>query len=706
MCLGPSDIKNGLMGTVDCAGVPQLFPMEWIGYDNTGAAPCGNGAADCEPEVPLVDAGPHRTTCPAVPVSLGGDPTVLGGTPPHTFSWTPTTGLDDPSVANPIATLVTPGDFTYTVLVTDADQNTDADSTTVTVHANPLASVVPVDTLICLGASVPLTAQGSGGAPPYSFQWTPVEGLTDPNIATPTATPTSSTIYTVTVTDQNGCQGMASVTITVSDDLAADAGADFEIDEGDSISIGGSPTASGGTAPYSYSWTPTEGLDDPTAANPIAAPSDTTTYVVVVTDALACTAADSMACNVRAALAANAGPEAGLCVDGSVTIGGSPTATGGTPPYTYSWTPTAGLDDPTAANPTASPSTSTIYTVVVMDAESDEATDSVHVTIGEVLTAEAGPNVEVDFGQPATIGGNPTASCGTSPYTYQWTPTVGLDDATAANPQALPMLGVSETTTYTVEITDATGETDTDAMTVTVQWVGIQAALRIDDGWFLVTGAPPAWVDAGPTTDGLLNHLIATERRPGGLGGEDGALLHVTSLRAGRWPNLVGQSFCAVVHTISSGHDPPEGDVPDRSLAALRLAAVGVGFDPPGSTLPSITMAIVNIDCDGDGATPAAVTPPPPSQEEVALYRPHPNPFRESTRLVYSVPDGGHVRIGVYNAAGRRVRQLVSGASAAGSHTITWDGRNDSGAAVSPGIYFCRLAVGDERRTVRVTRVR
>ena len=96
MCLVPSVIKNGLMGTVNCGGLPQLFSMDWIGYSNTGAAPCSDGATDCGSINPLVDAGPDRETCTGVPVPIGGNPTALGGTPPYTYSWTPTSRAGRP----------------------------------------------------------------------------------------------------------------------------------------------------------------------------------------------------------------------------------------------------------------------------------------------------------------------------------------------------------------------------------------------------------------------------------------------------------------------------------------------------------------------------------------------------------------------------------------------------------------------------------
>ena len=70
--------------------------------------------------------------------------------------------------------------------------------------------------------------------------------------------------------------------------LVADAGTNTTISSGNSIQIGGSPAASGGTATYTYSWSPATGLSNTTIANPIASPLTQTTYTLVVTDSKGC----------------------------------------------------------------------------------------------------------------------------------------------------------------------------------------------------------------------------------------------------------------------------------------------------------------------------------------------------------------------------------------------------------------------------------
>jgi flagellar hook assembly protein FlgD len=78
-----------------------------------------------------------------------------------------------------------------------------------------------------------------------------------------------------------------------------------------------------------------------------------------------------------------------------------------------------------------------------------------------------------------------------------------------------------------------------------------------------------------------------------------------------------------------------------------------------------------------------------------------PNPTRDATILAYALPRAGNVSLVVLDASGRAVRTLASGPLPAGPHTARWDLRNDAGRTVRSGVYFLRLALDDETRTVR-----
>ncbi len=83
-----------------------------------------------------------------------------------------------------------------------------------------------------------------------------------------------------------------------------------------------------------------------------------------------------------------------------------------------------------------------------------------------------------------------------------------------------------------------------------------------------------------------------------------------------------------------------------------------------------------------------------------------PNPFHETTQLVFSMPNEGRTRVSIYNIEGRRVRLLLDRALGAGSQQLTWDGRDDAGRDLGSGVYFYRLKADDLQRTGRLERIR
>jgi hypothetical protein len=84
------------------------------------------------------------------------------------------------------------------------------------------------------------------------------------------------------------------------------------------------------------------------------------------------------------------------------------------------------------------------------------------------------------------------------------------------------------------------------------------------------------------------------------------------------------------------------------------------------------------------------------------LEQNRPNPFNPSTQLTYRVAGDERVTLKIYNVSGQLVRALVDAPRAAGAYTITWNGRDDAGRAVSSGVYFYKLTVGTFSQTRRM----
>jgi len=87
---------------------------------------------------------------------------------------------------------------------------------------------------------------------------------------------------------------------------------------------------------------------------------------------------------------------------------------------------------------------------------------------------------------------------------------------------------------------------------------------------------------------------------------------------------------------------------------------------------------------------------------EVRILGNYPNPFNPTTSITYAINVDGFVSLKVYNSLGEEVAALVSGFQTAGYKLVTWNGRNDAGAAVASGLYFYRLTAGNEVRTAKM----
>ncbi|HOP06391.1 MAG TPA: T9SS type A sorting domain-containing protein [candidate division Zixibacteria bacterium] len=85
--------------------------------------------------------------------------------------------------------------------------------------------------------------------------------------------------------------------------------------------------------------------------------------------------------------------------------------------------------------------------------------------------------------------------------------------------------------------------------------------------------------------------------------------------------------------------------------------------------------------------------------EQFSLGQNYPNPFNPSTTIEYGIPRKTEVRIGVYNILGGLIRTLVSQSLIQGHYRVDWDGTDESGQAVSSGVYFYRIEAGDYTET-------
>lgn len=400
---------------------------------------------------PVANAGLDKTICSGTSTSIGSAAVV--GT---TYSWSPTTGLSSSTVSNPTASPTTT--TTYTVTATNpATGCSKTDQVVVTV--NPAAVVsAGADKSICAGAS---TYIGSTfGVVGQTYTWSPSTGPSSSTGFNPTVSPTVTTTYIVTATTTAGCTKKDTVVVTVNPLPVANAGADKSICIGNSTTIG---TASAG-AIFSYSWTPASGLSSTTVPIPTANPTQTTNYILTVTNmTTGCTKNDTVKVTVNGLPTANAGPDQSICSGSSTTIG-----TPGVLLNSYAWTPSASLSSGTAAQPTATTSATTTYILTVTNIFGCSKKDTVKVTVLPLPIANAGLDKSVCAGSGVAIG-----QVGVAGTTYNWTPSSGLSSTTVSNPTASP----AGTTTYTLTATiTATGCAKSDQVVVTVNTLPIANA--------------------------------------------------------------------------------------------------------------------------------------------------------------------------------------------------------------------------------------
>jgi gliding motility-associated-like protein len=221
---------------------------------------------------PGVSASLSGTTPVTCNGGCDGTATILasGGTAPYTYEWS------NGQTAS-TATALCAG--SYVLTVTDATGCTAIVPVTLTQPSGVFLDALPTLPIICIGQSVTLTAQATGGTGSgYIFTWTAPSFTGNPYIVSPSDT----TVYTVSAVDGNGCasQNTQSTTIRVYPPLNVSASNDENICAGNSALL--SAVGSGGDGTYVYTWSPGgTGSTSPTFS---ASPTSTTTYTVTLTD--------------------------------------------------------------------------------------------------------------------------------------------------------------------------------------------------------------------------------------------------------------------------------------------------------------------------------------------------------------------------------------------------------------------------------------
>ena len=462
-----------------------------------------------------------------------------GGTGTYTYSWAPSGG------SGSTATGLSAG--TYTVTVSSPVGCTATQTYNIT-QPPVLATTGTQTNVLCNGGltgSAAVTV--SGGTGPYTYAWSPSGG------SSAAATGLGAGSYTVLVTDANGCTITQTYNITQPTALAATTS--FTQATCSAANGSASVSVSGGTSPYTYSWSPSGGTGS------TATGLSTNTYTVTYTDANGCTGTATVAVPNAASPSITVTSTTSVTCFGGSNGTATSSITGGTGPFTYSWSPSGG---------TSSTGTGMIagnYTVTVTDANGCTATATTVITEPPVLTATVSSSAVLCFAGN-TGSATVTATGGTGLYTYSWSPSGG----TASTATGLSAGG------YTVTVTDANGCTTT-ATTAVVQPTALTATATASPVLCFGGNTGSASVTAGGGTSGYTYSWSPS--------GGNGA--NATSLIAGVYTVTVTDANGCTLTATTSVTEPTAltattSFTQSTCSSANGSAAVSAGGGSPGYT--------------------------------------------------------------------------------------------------------------------------
>lgn len=472
---------------------------------------------------------------------------------PITYSWTPTTGLSNPNISNPIASPT--ANTTYTVTV-NTPSCSFTDNVAITVQQPPTLNPL-TNQAICSGNSVNLNTSGTNLAG-ATYSWTPATGLSNAAIANPVASPTTTTTYTVTASNSCGSDA-ETITLTVNQAPAVSlASTNISCNNANDGTI--LATASGGGGGYTYAWTPNVGTGSAISNLPGA------TYSVVVTDANTCTATATATIINPAAVVASVPTQINVdcfgASTGSITTAGS----GGTPGYTYSIDGTNFQTSPTFAGLAAG-----TITLTVRDANNCIGTLPVTLTqpaapVSVGLVNQTNADCNVPNGALTAAGAG-----GTAPYSYS------IDGTTFQTSGTFTALSPG---IYVVTVQDANLCTSTLNVNITAPTAPVG------------TISAQTNVDCNGNTNGAFT-ITATGGNPGYLFSIDG----VTFGASGTFTGLSANLYIATIRDAIGCETQIAVNITEPAIVSGNISAQN-NVDCNGNSTGSFTIT-------GTGGTPA-----------------------------------------------------------------------------------------------------
>lgn len=441
--------ESGVLYQSVCAGCGgnDDFPV------SPGAWPCSvpgncppgpNFSSNCNNGVIKFDYEPKVTATVASNTISGCNPLTVNFTnlssPGLQYLWNLGNGPGDTTslIQNPVVTYTNPGTYTVTLLAIEKPYCNTRDSTQtfITVYAKPTTAFSLTFSPCSNTISTTNNSTGGIGASPYV--WSFGDGTATSSLTSPAHTYTTNGTFTVNLITSSaaGCTTSATQTISVFNFSPAVTSA--SVCNGETAGL----NASGGT---SYSWSPTGSLNNGSISSPVANPTTTTIYTVIINNnspGYTCSSTLSTQVTVYPKPVSAFSPSINSCGGGVyfTDLSASNIAA-------WQWTLSATATS-TIQNPYNFYSAGGTHTVILIVTNTDGCKD----TSQQVITVGVPPPMAVNGNSLICAGSHAqlSASGGTS---YQWTPTVSLDVSNIANPSASPTIS----TTYSVIITTTNG---------------------------------------------------------------------------------------------------------------------------------------------------------------------------------------------------------------------------------------------------------
>jgi hypothetical protein len=368
--------------------------------------------------LPVAYAGTDFTkTCTTNPTGLAIG---MVSVPGITYSWSPSIGLTNNTISNPVAN--PSASSTYTVTATNPTNGcTSSDQILINVEVTAPIVSAGNDQTVCSGTAITLSGIGAN-----SYSWN--NGITNGVAFTASSTAT----YTITGTNTStGCTNTDQVMVTVNPLPAVNAGVDQSVCEYSQVTLNA-------TGANTYTWDYGNQNGVPFTIYSCGGIGCNQTYSVTGTDINGCQNTDEVTVSVNTLPNVNAGSNQTICFGTPIILSASGAST-------YSWTNNVLNGVP------FSPASTATYLVTGTDANGCINTDQVAVTVNPLPTVNAGIDVNVCTGNSTTLNGSGAS-------TYAWNNNVS--NAVAFIP--------TTSGTYSVAGTDANGCTNTDQVVVTV----------------------------------------------------------------------------------------------------------------------------------------------------------------------------------------------------------------------------------------------